>query len=65
MKVTQAANLWLNYYGANSSQNTIRACKELMERFCKENGDKNLKELTSDDVWKRNSYSFLKRLPMG
>jgi integrase/recombinase XerD len=50
MKVSQVANLWLNYHRANSSKNTIRAYKELMERFCQENGEKDLKELTSDDV---------------
>jgi integrase len=50
MKVSQAANLWLNYHRANSSKNTIRAYKELLARFCQENGDKDLKELTSDDV---------------
>jgi site-specific recombinase XerD len=50
MKISQAANLWLNYYRANSSKNTIIAYKELLERFCQENGDKDLKELTSDDV---------------
>jgi len=48
MKVSQTANLWLNYHRANSSQNTIRAYKELMERFCQENGEKDLKELTPD-----------------
>ena len=50
MKVSQTANLWLNYHRANSSANTIRAYKELLERFCQKNGDKDLKELTSDDV---------------
>ena len=50
MKVSQAANLWLNYHRANSSQNTIRAYKELVERFCQDNGDKDLKGLTTDDV---------------
>ncbi|MBW2239998.1 MAG: site-specific integrase, partial [Deltaproteobacteria bacterium] len=50
MKVSQAVAFWLNYHRANSSKNTIRAYKELMERFCQENGDKDLKELTSDDV---------------
>lgn len=50
MKVSQAANLWLSYHQVNSSQNTIRAYKELMERFCQVSGDKDLKELTSDDV---------------
>ena len=50
MKVSQAVKVWLNYHRANSSNNTIRAYKELMERFCQENGDKDLKELTSDDV---------------
>jgi integrase len=50
MKVSQAAKFWLNYHRANSSENTIRAYKELLERFCQENGEKDLKELTSDDV---------------
>ena len=50
MKVSQAVNFWLNYHRANSSKNTIRAYKELMERFCQVSGDKDLKELTSDDV---------------
>ena len=50
MKVSQAAIFWLNYHRANSSKNTIRAYKELLERFCQENGDKDLKELTSDEV---------------
>ena len=50
MKVSQAVKFWLNYHRANSSNNTIRAYKELLERFCQENGDKDLKEVTSDDV---------------
>ena len=50
MKVSQAATFWLNYHRANSSENTIRAYKELLERFCQENGDKDLKEITSDEV---------------
>jgi len=50
MKVSQAATFWLNYHRANSSKNTIRAYKELLERFCQENGDKDLKELTPDEV---------------
>ena len=50
MKVSHAVTFWLNYHRANSSKNTIRAYKELMERFCKENGDKDLKEITANDV---------------
>ena len=50
MKISQAATFWLNYHRANSSENTIRAYKELLERFCQENGDKDLKEITSDEV---------------
>jgi hypothetical protein len=50
MKVSQAVTFWLNYHRANSSKNTIRAYEELLVRFCQENGDKDLKELTSDDV---------------
>jgi hypothetical protein len=44
MKVLQAVTFWLNYHRANSSNNTIRAYKELMARFCQENGDKDLNE---------------------
>lgn len=50
MKVSQAATFWLNYHQANSSNNTIRAYKELLARFCHENGEKELNELTSDEV---------------
>jgi integrase/recombinase XerD len=50
MKVSQAVTFWLNYHRANSSKNTIRAYKEIMARFCQENGDKDLKGLTSDEV---------------
>jgi integrase/recombinase XerD len=50
MKVLQAVTFWLNYHRANSSKNTVRAYEELLTRFCQENGDKDLKELTSDEV---------------
>ena len=50
MKVSQAVTFWLNYHRANSRGNTIRAYKELLSRFCHENGEKDLQELTSDEV---------------
>jgi integrase/recombinase XerD len=50
MKVSQAATFWLNYHRANSRKNTIRAYEELLARFCHENGEKDLNELTSDEV---------------
>jgi integrase/recombinase XerD len=50
MKVSQAVTFWLNFHRANSSNNTIRAYEELLARFCQENGENNLKELTSDEV---------------
>jgi len=50
MKISQAVTFWLNYHRANSSNNTIRAYEELLARFCQENGDKDLKELTYDEV---------------
>jgi len=50
MKVSQVVTFWLNYHRANSSENTIRAYEELLARFCHENGDKDLNELTSDEV---------------
>ena len=50
MKISQAVTFWLNYHRVNSSNNTIRAYEELLARFCQENGDKDLKELTYDEV---------------
>ena len=50
MKVSQAVTYWLNYHRTNSSKNTIRAYEELLARFCQENGENDLKELTSDEV---------------
>ena len=50
MKVSQAVTFWINYHRANSRDNTIRAYRELLERFCHENGEKDLQELTSDEV---------------
>ena len=50
MKVSQAVTFWLNYHRANSSKNTIRAYEELLARFCHENGEKDLKELSSDEI---------------
>ena len=50
MKVSQAVTFWLNYHRANSSKNTIRAYEELLARFCNENGEKDLNDLSSDEV---------------
>ena len=50
MKVSQAVTFWLNYHRANSSKNTIRAYEEFLARFYHENGDKDVDELTSDEV---------------
>ncbi|MBL6970818.1 MAG: site-specific integrase [Desulfobacterales bacterium] len=50
MKVSQAVIFWINYHRANSRDNTIRAYRELLTRFCHENGEKDLQELTSDEV---------------
>ncbi len=50
MKVSQAATLWLNYHKTNSKDNTVRAYEDLVQKFCEENGDKDLTELNSDDV---------------
>jgi integrase/recombinase XerD len=50
MKITQAVTFWLEYHKANSKKNTVRAYEELIFKFCKEYGDNDLNDLTSDEV---------------
>ena len=52
MKVKQAATLWLNYHKNNSRNNTVRAYKDIAQKFCQEHGDKDLNDLNSDHVLK-------------
>ena len=50
MKSGQAATFWLNYHRTNSRDNTVRSYEDLVRKFCQGNGDKDLSDLSSDDV---------------
>ena len=50
MKVLQAAKIWIEYHTANSKENTIRAYKWIIGKFCDQFGDSDLTELSSDQI---------------
>ena len=60
MKVSQASSLWLNYHKTNSRDNTVRSYEDLVQKFCQRNGEKDLNDLSSDDV-----LDFLNRMTDG
>ena len=56
MKVSQAAEIWMNYHQVQSKRNTVRAYRTVITKFCAEFGNADLGDLTPDDV-----LSFLNR----
>jgi len=50
MRVLQAGALCLEYHKSNSRQNTIRGYEAILSKFCRQFADRNLKEITSNDV---------------
>ena len=60
MKVSQAVALCLEYHKSNSRQSTIRGYEAILSRFCQKFEDRNLEEITSNDV-----LSFLNRITEG
>jgi len=60
MQVSEAAKLWLEYHKANSKENSIRAYKRVLSKFCEEFGARNLEEITIEKV-----LSFLNRITEG
>ena len=44
----------MEYHKSNSKKNTVRAYEAILTKFCLEFNDKDLEEVTSDDI-----FSFL------
>jgi len=60
MKFSEAAKLWLEYHKCHSKENTIRAYKLVLTKFCEEFGSENLEEMTTE-----RALSFLNRVKEG
>ncbi len=60
MKVSEAAKLWLEYHKCHSKENSIRAYKLVLTKFCEEFGTENLEEITTE-----RALSFLNRITEG
>ncbi len=60
MKVSRAAKLWLEYHKCHSKENSIRAYKLILTKFCEEFGTENFDEITTEMA-----LSFLNRITEG
>ena len=60
MKVSEAAKLWLEYHKCHSKENSIRAYKLVLTKFCDEFGSDDLKAITTE-----RALSFLNRVTEG
>ena len=50
MNVSQASKIWLGYHRAHSKLNTVRAYQFTIEKFNQNFGNRNLNEVSTDDV---------------
>ena len=60
MQVSKAITIWLEYHKSHSRDNTLRAYQAVLSNFSREFGERNLQEITSDEV-----LSFLNRMTEG
>ncbi len=60
MQVSEAAKLWLEYHKSHSKENSIRAYKLILSKFCDEFRTENLEDITTKKV-----LSFLNRITEG
>ena len=60
MNVSQAGELWLEYHKSHSKENTIRTYMLVLSKLCKEFGNENLEDITTERV-----LSFLNRITEG
>ena len=60
MQVSKAITIWLEYHKSHSRDNTLRAYHAVLSNFSREFGERNLQEITSDEV-----LSFLNRMTEG
>ena len=50
MIVSQASKIWLEYHRAHSKHNTVRACQFTIEKFNQNFANRNLNEVSTDDI---------------
>jgi hypothetical protein len=50
MQVFEAVKIWLDYHKTNSREKTLRTYKTLISEFCQEFGERNLDELSSEEI---------------
>ena len=60
MQILEAAKLWLEYHKSHSKENSIRAYKLVLSKFCEKFGAENLEDITTDKI-----LSFLNRITEG
>ena len=50
MKVSKAAEIWIDYHKTHSKKNTVRSYQSVIDRFCRDFGDCEIDQVTPDDV---------------
>jgi site-specific recombinase XerD len=50
MNVSQASKIWLEYHRAHSKHNTVRAYEFTIKKFNKNFANRNLNEVSTDDI---------------
>ena len=50
MKISQTAKIWIDYHVTNSKNNTVRAYRRIINKFCVDFGGEELAELSSEKV---------------
>jgi len=60
MQVSKVITIWQVYHKSNSKENTLKAYHMVLSNFNQEFGERDMREITSDDV-----LSFLKRITEG
>ena len=60
MQVSEATALWLEYHKSHSKENSVRAYKLILSRFCEDFGSTDVKEITTERI-----LVFLNRITEG
>jgi len=50
MQVSEAVKVCLEYHRGNSKANTIKVYEMILTKFCRQFGDKDLSDITTDDA---------------
>ena len=50
MQVSKAIEIWLDYHKSNSRENTRKAYQVVLSNFSREFGERDVREITSDEV---------------